>query len=350
MIEENPLNQYIDNTAPDEGLFSGEYEEFKEKSFYGNPEVVLGITEDLSSIVKPRRQNFFKIIITRPKREFESPTTFFLDKNAAEESIIGNNEVKGVKSTNDYPQMEKAYIEIGLQTANESSEKSFQVPKVRMKNSYSQVEEGMSDILPSYESKANSYLTDPNKVINIENFLNKVRSRMEEALQSNETINVFKNDFNLDRSSYLQSDPFDKKNKQVELRTFRDNSAGNKNKKEKCVNMIRYFGQDYLVHSLYRNMSYEERIKVYGIPYQSQLLFWNFKDMELNTPIWNIDLPSEITFFEFCPDNPDKLVCALTSGQVVYFEFNDLITSLNKFSNPEQMIAQRKCNLLFYSF
>ena len=59
---------------------------------------------------------------------------------------------------------------------------------------------------------------------------------MEQALQSNETINIFMNDFELDKISRIQTEEKTSNTnnqQQQEIRTYRDNSAGNKNKKEK---------------------------------------------------------------------------------------------------------------------
>jgi hypothetical protein len=54
---------------------------------------------------------------------------------------------------------------------------------------------------------------------------------MEEALQSNETINIFMNDFDLDKFNRIGNEEGIKNTGEQEARTFRDNSAGTKNKK-----------------------------------------------------------------------------------------------------------------------
>jgi len=211
-----------------EDLFEGDYEEFEERSLYGDDqEYQPTIIEDYSSIVTNRRTELFKIIITRTKRDFEAPVTFN-DKGPGEEGNGNNLDFKPVKA-NEFPSAERAVIEMGFQTSNEAYEKSYQVPRMRMQNALTQVEKGLGDIIEKFEKKVSTFLKDREKMNNLENFLHKVRSRMEEALQSNETIDIFQNDFELSR--IIQNDnAVDKKSieSQVEIRSFRDNILAGK--------------------------------------------------------------------------------------------------------------------------
>lgn len=205
-----------------EDLFEGDYEEFEERSLYCDQDYQPNIVEDCSSIVSNRRSELFKIIITRPKRDFEAPATFN-DKGPGEEGNGNNLDFKPVKA-NEFPSAERALIEMGFQTSNEAYEKSYQVPRMRMQNALTQVEKGLGDIIDKFEKKVSATLNDREKMNSLENFLHKVRSRMEEALQSNETIDIFQNDFELSR--IMQNDnAMDKKaaENQVEIRSFRDN-------------------------------------------------------------------------------------------------------------------------------
>ncbi len=167
---------------------------------------------------------------------------------------------------------------------------------------------------------------------------------MEQALQSNETIDIFQNDFDLDRTAQVKTED-DKKDKKNELRTFRANVASQKSKgQKKSVNFIRFVKPDevYIAHSLLRNMTFDERVKVVGIPSPSQIFFWNFINREINSPVFILDVPMEITAFEFCPTNLDKLVCALISGQIIIFDIKDLLGILNKASDSEVMSNNKK--------
>ncbi len=181
-----------------EDLFEGDYEEYDEKSLYGDPDYSPKIIEDFSSTITNKRTELFKIIITRQKREFEAPVNFN-DKGPGEEGNGNNSEFKQVTKATEFPCADRAVLEMGFQTSNEAYEKSYQVPRMRMQNALTQVEKGLGDIIDKFEKKVTNILHDSTKMNSLENFLHKVRSRMEEALQSNETIDIFQNDFELSR-------------------------------------------------------------------------------------------------------------------------------------------------------
>ena len=336
----------------DMDLFAGPYERFKEKNYYGNPnytDTKILPTENFNSAIIPKRRQLYQILITRPKKCFEAPIiNLFQDKNANEESTVGNNEVKGVKLANEYPLLERSSIEMGFQTANATTPKIFQVAKKEYINAYTQVEDNLSDIKDKFNEKSEKYLNNNNTLMAIENFLNKVKPRMEESLQSNETINIFMNDFNLDKFQISADDSGTTKQKgEGEARTYRDNSAGNKAKKEKNVHYIRSIAETEAViaHSLYRNFTFDEYIKVQGIPYQSDILFWNIKDVEQNSPIFMVSAPGEVTCFEFSTTNTDNFVLSLSSGQLMFIKFNNIISILREHLNTDVNSYIKKANL-----
>ena len=242
-------------TTKDEDLFAGPYERLIDRKFIPDPnytDTKILPTENFNSEIKPRRQFFYNILITRQKREFEAPIiNLFQDKNSNEEQTVGNNEVKGVKSANEYPMTERSSIEMGFQTDNIKVTKSFQVAKKIKINNYTQTEHNLNDIKEEFQKKVNSYLSNQNQLTQIDNFLLRIKPKMEEALQSNETINIFMNDFDLDKFNRIGNEEGIKNTGEQEARTFRDNSAGTKNKKEKCVHWIRSIDNSipFIAHS-----------------------------------------------------------------------------------------------------
>ena len=126
-------NEMLNSATKDEDLFLGPYERLIDRKFIPDPnykDTKILPTENFNSEIIPKRQFYYKILITRPKREFEAPiNNLFQDKNSSEEQTVGNNEVKGVKSANEYPLSERSSIEMGFQTANSTVPKSFQVAK-----------------------------------------------------------------------------------------------------------------------------------------------------------------------------------------------------------------------------
>ena len=338
-------------STKEEDLFEGPYERLIDRKFIADPnypDTKILPTENFNSEIIPKRKFYYKILITRPKREFEAPiNNLFQDKNSSEEQTVGNNEVKGVKSANEYPLSERYSIEMGFQTANSTVTKSFQVAKKIKINNYTQTENNLSDIKDQFLKKVNGYLTNQNSLTSLDNFLQRIKPKMEEALQSNETINIFMNDFDLDKFNRIGNEEGVKNSGEQEARTFRDNSAGTKNKKEKCVHWIRSIDSSipFIAHSLKRNFSFEENVKIIGIPYQSSVLFWNIKDVEQNSPVFEVVTPGEVTCFEFDPNNVNNMVIALSSGQLMFIKFFDLINILKTHGNTDMYSYLKKADI-----
>ena len=354
LLEE--LKNQISSATKEEDLFAGPYERLIDRKFIPDPnyeDTKILPNENFCSEIKPKREFFYKILITRPKREFEAPiNNLFQDKNSSEEQTVGNNEVKGVKSANEYPLSERSTIEMGFQTANATVPKSFQVAKKLKINNYTQTENNLSDIKDEFLKKVNSYLSNQNSLTSIDNFLQRIKPKMEEALQSNETINIFMNDFDLDKFNRIGNEEGIKNSGEQEARTFRDNSAGTKNKKEKCVHWIRSVDSSipFISHSLKRNFGFEESLKIIGIPYQSSVLFWNIKDVEQNSPVFEVATPGEIVCYEFDPNNTNNMVIALTSGQLMFIKFFDLINILKNNANNDFSYLKKTDIKEFYVF
>ena len=338
---EKMKNEALNAAAKEEDLFAGPYERLIDRKFIADPnypDTKILPTENFNSEIIPKRKFYYKILITRPKREFEAPiNNLFQDKNSSEEQTVGNNEVKGVKSANEYPLSERSSIELGFQTANSTVTKSFQVVKKIKVNNYTQTENNLSDIKDEFLKKVNGYLSNQNSLTSLDNFLQRIKPKMEEALQSNETINIFMNDFDLDKFNRIGNEEGVKNSGEQEARTFRDNSAGTKNKKEKCVHWIRSIDSSipFIAHSLKRNFTFEENVKIIGVPYQSNVLFWNIKDVEQNSPVFEVATPGEVTCFEFDPNNVNNMVIALSSGQLMFLKFFDLINILKTHANAD---------------
>ena len=338
-------------SVKEEDLFAGPYERLIDRKFIPDPnytDTKILPTENFNSEIKPKRQFFYNILITRQKREFEAPiNNLFQDKNSSEEQTVGNNEVKGVKSANEYPMTERSSIEMGFQTDNVKVTKSFQVAKKVKLNNYTQTEHNLADIKEEFQKKVNGYLSNQNQLTQIDNFLLRIKPKMEEALQSNETINIFMNDFDLDKFNRIGNEEGIKNTGEQEARTFRDNSAGTKNKKEKCVHWIRTIDNSipFIAHSLKRNFTFEESLKIVGIPYQSSVLFWNVRDVEQNSPVFEVTTPGEVTCFEFDPDNVNNLVIALSSGQLMFIKFFDLINILKTHANTDVYSYLKKADI-----
>jgi hypothetical protein len=338
-LDQKGKDEQTPNDATDqqteEDLFNGGYEEFIEKIWVGDKDYTSQYSNLIDSEIKGmnpknKRKQPIKIIIKRRRKEFESVP------NITDRDNDSQNLDAKPQNPKEYPLLDRAYLEIGLQTANESSEKSYQVPKVRTQNSFTQTQTEMKDIIAEFEKRSKKYLET--NVKKLEDFLKRVRANMEEALQSNETIDIFQNDFDLDKNEQTQEKTEKKSGaeKSTEARTFRDGGySGEKSKKEKIINHIKIINEKepYIAHTLFRNLTCEERFKVIGIPYSSHILFWNYLDPEINSPLFHLEVPMELTCFEFCPivrNNYTTIVGGLYSGQLIFYEIYDLLGILKK--------------------
>lgn len=353
------------NTTDDDAnrdLFAdGILEDFEER--YLTPETYSNYPEELNNLLSvyvPKRKNPIKIVIVKKRREFALPTNFY-DK---EPGVEGNIEVKPAPKAHECPIGPRSILEIGFQTEFSTSEhyrnnKDFQVVKTKVKNNFSQVFEQNTDIKPIYEDRAQELRSDKKDshgipyLKKIETFIELVRPKIEEALQSNETIDIFQNDFHLDKNEDLSQEKTDKP-PESEIRVFRDNFlAGQKSKKEKNINQVKqvHSSVEFIAHTYMRNLSFEDRIKVSGIYYTEHILFWNIKNLEINAPIFSIDVPMEVTCFEFHPINPNIIVIALLTGQLLILEFQKLLWILENVHDTEysEQIAKTNKNE-FYTF
>ncbi len=148
----------------EEDIFKGPLEEYKEVEYYGDPSYTSETSELIKSdinaaIIKNKRTQLFKFVIARQKREFEAHNPF----NDKEPGSEGSNlDIKPTKPT-EFATTERAILEIELQTANDSSEKLYQVPKVRLQNNFTNTREDIEGIMERYKKKADQYLTNEQK-------------------------------------------------------------------------------------------------------------------------------------------------------------------------------------------
>lgn len=160
-------------TQPDgeeeEDIFKGPLEEFKEVEYIGDFDKYESDTKDLteqeinSSMIINKRSQLFKYYITRQKKEFEAPITLYEKEPGSESNTL---DIKPTKP-NEYAMTERAILDIEIQTANESSEKTYQVPKVRLQNNFTNTSEDIIEIMERSKNIANYYLTNETQYLNV---------------------------------------------------------------------------------------------------------------------------------------------------------------------------------------
>lgn len=155
-------------------------------------------------------------------------------------------------------------------------------------------------------------------------FLKKMQPLMEKSLAMNETIDVFKDDFDL-----VHDDDINATSAATELSIIREvKSFEYPDCKKKMISCIRFQpthpGQkhNYLATSFVEDLSFDERVEISCRSYKNQILLWDYKDMHLFTPIRSLTSTLEIVTFEFKPGDPNIIVGGAINGQVLIWDLN----------------------------
>lgn len=109
------------------------------------------------------RKFLFKQVIYKKNKEFEKDI-ILRDKDNNTESANAGNDIRQAKAS-EYQIAERKILEIGLQTPNYSSRKTYQVPKVKKINQFTQVEPENAAIRQKFEQEAKRYLDPSGKTL-----------------------------------------------------------------------------------------------------------------------------------------------------------------------------------------
>lgn len=133
----------------------------------------------------------------------------------------------------------------------------------------------------------------------MEKFVDRVAPYVEEALQSNEIINVFQDDFEmLGDEEAAQAGKTNTTTMQT--RNFVDNIYC-KNKRVSCIKFHPTIPH-LAAMSMVENMEFDSRSKISGKSFESYVLILNFKDAHIITLSHVLETPMEVTVIEFHPE------------------------------------------------
>uniref|UniRef100_A0A5F8GT04 Dynein axonemal intermediate chain 3 n=1 Tax=Monodelphis domestica TaxID=13616 RepID=A0A5F8GT04_MONDO len=163
------------------------------------------------------------------------------------------------------------------------------------------------------EEECNAYL----KSKSLKDFLNSVSLNVEMALQQNEIMNAFIDDWKaLAEEETTFGDKTDSHLK--EYQSFTDLH----NIKDKTITCICWHPtiNGLIAVSVAERLSYEERVHYAGrlLLQQSLILFWSFSDPI--HPQLMLESPDDIFCFRFCPSNPNIIAGGCINGQVVLWD------------------------------
>jgi len=149
-------------------------------------------------------------------------------------------------------------------------------------------------------------------------FLQNVRERYEEALQQNETVDIYLDDFaDLAEDEASLGNRTDSELKELQSYYHLQYCAGRQ------LTHIQWQPQAKGVVAVAgaRRMTFEERVQVAGKVTTGYILLWNFSDPI--HPQVVLEAPGDVHCFRFCPSNPDVVIGGLESGQIALWSLAD---------------------------
>eukprot|EP00742_Colponemidia_sp_Colp-10_P002537 GILJ01002711.1.p1 GENE.GILJ01002711.1~~GILJ01002711.1.p1 ORF type:complete len:864 (-),score=136.71 GILJ01002711.1:252-2471(-) len=167
-------------------------------------------------------------------------------------------------------------------------------------------------------------------------FLGGVRIRIEEALQQNETVNIYQEEF--DKLGEDDMTVGSKSESNIkELRTF----ISLEYSKNKIISAIDWLPKTHNIVAVacMENLTFDERVEVAGKATTSVILVWSFAD--LINPQYVLESPWDITCFRFNPYSPNMVVGGAVSGQVTIWDLSDAQEQI-KTRNKTQLDTDEK--------
>uniref|UniRef100_A0A8C7LVS9 Dynein axonemal intermediate chain 3 n=1 Tax=Oncorhynchus mykiss TaxID=8022 RepID=A0A8C7LVS9_ONCMY len=283
-----------------------------QKTSEPQPWISLGSEQEIEEESVTDSRPRLKYRISRVRREFGAPI-FFSDRNAME-TKDGFIECTPYQDKNfSLKQMER---HTGVQTIPNLKSSSTQTQWTYPRSMCTQYEPREF----SEEKKENCLQSEK-----LKNFVNSVASRFEIAIQQNEIMDVFFDDWKAlseEDSGYgRKADPHLK-----EYQSFTDLHFS----KEKTISNINWHPtiNGVIAVAVTERLSFEDRIngstKLLLNP--SLILFWSFSD-PIN-PQLLLECPDDVFSFEFCPSDPNIIVGGCMNGQVVLWDISTHVEQL----------------------
>jgi WD40 repeat protein len=180
-------------------------------------------------------------------------------------------------------------------------------------------------------------------------FLQTVYPSMEKALQSNETIDIFQDDFNVLPEEDLTLESSDMTNQIKEYKSFSNLQC--EGKKITCIqfqpSVNNPRGKFIVAESFIENLSFDERAILAVKSYKSMIMFWDFEDIHSIEPILTLSSPLEILCFDFNPKDPNIVVAGAINGQVLMWNLGGATSSTSLTAKKVQKAKQERSKDFF---
>lgn len=228
----------------------------------------------------------------------------------------------------------KKIIDIGLQGCNPLVKNTTQTTWFRKVNRAEQV---------IFEE---NFLSVEDDDLGLLAFLQNVYPLMEEALQSNETIDIFQDDFNVLPEEDLAMESTDMTNQIKEYKSFSNLQC--EGKKITCIQFqpsgTNPRGKFIVAESFIENLSFDDRAVLAVKSYKSMIMFWDFEDIHSIEPILILSSPLEILCFDFNPKDPNIVVAGAINGQVLMWNLGGATSSTSLSAKKVQKAKQERSN------
>jgi dynein intermediate chain 3, axonemal len=177
-----------------------------------------------------------------------------------------------------------------------------------------------------------AHIDDVTEVPTIEHVVRNVEVKVEEAIQSNETIDVFHDEFEVLGNEQGEGSG-NLANMMNEIMSFSNLEYA----RNKVVSDIQWEpGKDNVVAaSCLEKIDLDERVERSGTHIPGSIVIWAFA--EFNTVLYVLKAPLEITCFKYNPYKPNIIVGGTISGQVCIWD-----TKLSKDKNRLEMVPKEK--------
>lgn len=167
-------------------------------------------------------------------------------------------------------------------------------------------------------------------------FLENVYPEMEAALQSNETLDIFQDDFNvLPKRQGGSKESAEISNSIKETKNLFYLAC--KGKKVSCIQFQPWVGSyknnPIIAESFIENLEFDQRVIFSMKSSKSVILFWNYEDMHAIDPLLVLTSPLEVMTFEFNPKDPSIIIAGTINGQIMMWDLKGMdigITSKKK--------------------
>jgi len=157
-------------------------------------------------------------------------------------------------------------------------------------------------------------------------FLKTVVPSIEQALQQNETMDLFSDEFSKLRSEDIAGLDHKTDSYLHEVRNFTDLIYSN-GKRLVCVDWHPR-SQNIVAVACQEGLSFDGRVELSGKERNAYVLLWSFAD--LLQPQLVLQSPHEITCFKFNPDQPHFVAGGCSTGQVVLWDLSKAQAELKK--------------------